>query len=75
MDMEENHVGVIKQLKGIVTKQARGSIWQKRSTITLSEAERTTKNICDISMKTHSVGIATNYTQMNKGYGHSPMPL
>ena len=32
-------------------------------------------NICDIFTKTLSVGITTNYTQRNKGYGLCPMGL
>ena len=41
----------------------------------LSATVMTMMSICDIFMKTLSVGITTNYTQRNKWYELCPKPL
>ena len=46
---------VVKQLKGLVSKQVGISIWQR--------------SICDISTKTQCVGTTTSYTQRNRWMG------
>ena len=39
-----------------------------------SATVRIMRSICNIFMKTLSVGTMTNCTQKNKGYGLSPVP-
>jgi len=60
---------VINNLKGLFPNKQGLVFGKNRSTITLSETERITKNIYGISMKIHSGGGTTNYTQKNRGRG------